>query len=113
MTGHYCPNKKSNNEVWGLAVYKDGPHKDKFITCSDDATLRVWDSNTRKQYCLVHLNKDEKGNQLPIDKKTLGVKDEYKGRSVTISPDGKYIAVGMKTGPVIILDSRFKILRNL
>jgi len=32
------------NEVWGLCTI---PGTNKFITVSDDATLRVWDATTK------------------------------------------------------------------
>jgi WD40 repeat protein len=41
VQGHYSPCKKDNNEVWGLAAF---PNKDQYVTVSDDATLRVWDT---------------------------------------------------------------------
>lgn len=40
MKSHYSPNKKSLNEVWGLAVNPND--QDQFYTCSDDGTLRAW-----------------------------------------------------------------------
>ena len=39
MSGHYAANAKWTNEVWGLSLMKVG---DQFVTCSDDATVRVW-----------------------------------------------------------------------
>lgn len=40
MKGHFCPNLKWTNEVWGLDIFKKDA--DKFATCSDDGTIRVW-----------------------------------------------------------------------
>lgn len=44
MSGHYAPNKVTN-EVWGLSLYK----KKQYLTCSDDATVRVWDIDSKEQ----------------------------------------------------------------
>lgn len=52
MQGHYSPSKKDNNEVWGLASF---PNRDQYVTVSDDATLRVWDTKTRKQIKMISL----------------------------------------------------------
>ncbi len=87
MKGHYSPNKTTGNELWGLAVYGE-QKSDNYITVSDDATLRVWSRSEKKQVNFVALNKDSDGRNLEIDKKTKEIKDEHKGRSVTISPNG-------------------------
>ena len=53
MMGHYTPNKKWTNEVWGLAPYPDG---DKYLTSSDDGTLRIWSTKERKPIKYVRTN---------------------------------------------------------
>ena len=45
VSGHYAPAMQDNNEVWGLAVFPGGTQ---YVSVSDDATLRVWDSAQRK-----------------------------------------------------------------
>lgn len=40
MRSHSSPNKRSLNEIWGLAV--NPQDSDQFYTCGDDATLRSW-----------------------------------------------------------------------
>ena len=43
MKGHYSPNHLWTNEVWGLeTLHTDN---DRFLTCSDDATLRVYSNS--------------------------------------------------------------------
>jgi WD40 repeat protein len=37
--GHYAPNQKWLNEVWGLAVH---PNNKQILSCGDDGTLRVY-----------------------------------------------------------------------
>lgn len=65
--GHYAPLLQDNNEVWGLTAMKN---KNQYITCSDDATMRVWDAETHKQVHCVNLALDGKGKALPKDPKT-------------------------------------------
>ena len=50
MKGHYTPNPMWTNEVWGLAALNC--ENDRYLTCSDDATLRLWSSVKRKLICL-------------------------------------------------------------
>jgi WD40 repeat protein len=42
MKGHYTPNQKWTNEVWGLDVFNTEEHAGVFLTTSDDGTLRIW-----------------------------------------------------------------------
>ena len=58
MKGHYTPNQKWTNEVWGLGVFSDG---DRYVTCSDDATLRIWSISKRK---LLKIARLDRGNFL-------------------------------------------------
>lgn len=53
VTGHYAPKNKDTNEVWGLCAI---PGTDRFVSVSDDATLRVWSASKRKQIELIDLN---------------------------------------------------------
>lgn len=46
MHGHYTPNTQWTNEVWGLAVFPN--NKEIYATCSDDATVRIWDRKEKK-----------------------------------------------------------------
>ena len=55
VVGHYSPSAKYTNEVWGLEVT---PDTDKYITSSDDGTLRVWDAKLRSQIKFVNLAVD-------------------------------------------------------
>jgi hypothetical protein len=45
MNGHWARNNKWTNEIWGLWNLSKG----RFLSVSDDATLRMWDRNERKQ----------------------------------------------------------------
>lgn len=54
MKGHYTPNQKWTNEVWGLGVFSDG---DRYATCSDDATLRIWSISKRKLLKVARLDR--------------------------------------------------------
>jgi microtubule-associated protein-like 6 len=68
-------------ELWGLATH---PHKQYFVTCGDDKTVRLWDANLRRQKAF---------RRLPL-----------KARGAAISPDGTRIALALWDGTVYILD---------
>ena len=46
MKGHYSPNPTWTNEVWGLDVLHT--ENDRYLSCSVDATLRVYSASERK-----------------------------------------------------------------
>lgn len=59
MSGHFTPNAKWTNEVWGLAVFNDN---ERYATCSDDGTLRIWSIKKRHLMDVFDLNT---GNLIP------------------------------------------------
>jgi len=54
MKGHYTPNPQWTNEVWGLTPLNS--EDDRFLTCSDDATLRLWSSKKRCMICVKRFD---------------------------------------------------------
>jgi microtubule-associated protein-like 6 len=100
MAGHYCPNLKWTNEVWGLDILDD----DRYVSVSDDATLRIWNSSSRKCELSVQLDVDVKGNHLPKNPKTKDFQDSCKLRAVTVSHNKKWAAIGCKDGTVRVVD---------
>ena len=59
MVGHFTPNPCWTNEVWGLAALnKDN---ERYITCSDDATLRVYSNLKRKCLGILELDVYDEG----------------------------------------------------
>ncbi|WAR18910.1 EMAL6-like protein [Mya arenaria] len=70
-------------EVWGVAVH---PVKDFCATVSDDKTLRVWDMTDAHR--LVNFKLLPQG-----------------ARCVDFSPDGKFLAVGLRDGSFTVVNS--------
>ncbi|KAL4483877.1 hypothetical protein ABPG72_006252 [Tetrahymena utriculariae] len=95
MKGHFSPNLKWTNEVWGLSVF---PNTDTFATCSDDGTLRIWSLPQRKQLALIKTTLNKDNSETPRDSATGDFADSVKGRAVAVSPEGNTIVVGFKEG---------------
>jgi WD40 repeat protein len=93
---HYSTDPTWTNEVWGLARMRDD---DKFLTCSDDSTLRMWSTSERKCLSRVSLNIDAKGNSL----KTKEAKNSGRLRSLAINPNENLIAVGCYDGTLRVV----------
>lgn len=85
---------------------------DRFVTCSDDGTIIIWDAKTKK-HLKVGSNLlgiflfyvDQNLNVMPLDSKTQDLQDSCKARSVGVSNDGTFIVVGSKDGTVRVFDS--------
>ena len=103
ISGHYAPCNKDNNEIWGMAVFPKA--QSMYVTASDDATLRVWDSKTRKQLKCIPLNIDQAGKEMPLDPVTMELSNATKARSVDVTPDGKLCAVGFRDGSYRIYET--------
>lgn len=69
----------AEGELWGLTVH---PNLHKFVTGSDDGTLRLWDIDTHTQ----------------LGKLTTGP-----ARSAHISPNGRLLACGLKNGGFLLI----------
>lgn len=76
--GHYAPGKPTN-EVWGLCT--DPTAKNLVVTCSDDATIRVWDTKEHKQVACIPLDAPSFGREFPYETqgKNTEVKDAVNG----------------------------------
>ncbi|RYH27855.1 hypothetical protein EON65_12920 [archaeon] len=77
VQGHYM----EKAEVWGLAVH---PSLNRYYTCGDDMTVRLWDA---KHYCQMNAV-------------TLG----SKCRAIACHPDGSQVAVALFDGKLTILE---------
>jgi WD40 repeat protein len=97
---HYAKSNKWTNEVWGLTIL---PDDDRFITCSDDSTIRMWSTSERRCIRRLNLNIDKNGMVLAPDSKTLDTRGCSKLRSVDINRDGTLLAVGCMDGTVRIV----------
>lgn len=97
MKSHSSPNKRSLNEIWGLAV--NPQDSDQFYTCGDDATLRSWSISQKKMLNCVKTNLDQYQNEIKPDE--FGeMPDNTKGRCIAVSQNGIQICVGFKDGTV-------------
>lgn len=104
MRGHFCPNLKWTNEVWGLDIFTDD--KDKFVTCSDDGTFRVWSIGERKQVAFGRTTTTQDGKPEPRDLNTGDFTDKCKARVVCAIPKDEGFVVGMKDGTVRVFDNK-------
>eukprot|EP00636_Phaeomonas_parva_P008104 CAMPEP_0118868616 /NCGR_PEP_ID=MMETSP1163-20130328/12066_1 /TAXON_ID=124430 /ORGANISM="Phaeomonas parva, Strain CCMP2877" /LENGTH=2540 /DNA_ID=CAMNT_0006803335 /DNA_START=188 /DNA_END=7810 /DNA_ORIENTATION=- len=71
-------------EVWGLAAHPSAP---KFVTCGDDATVRVWN---------LEDGQPRRGGRARLGR-------DLKLRALDFSPSGAHIAVAATTGHVYVL----------
>lgn len=74
------------------------------MTVSDDATLRLWSADERKQISLMNLNIDAKGTKLPMEPVTNDLSQSARLRSIAVMCKEKHIAVGCKEGTLRIID---------
>ena len=58
MTGHYTPIQKWLNEIWGIDILKSDD--DKFVSCGDDGTIRMYSIKDRKQIAVGETTLDAK-----------------------------------------------------
>ena len=109
LSAHFSNNPKFTNEVWGLTVpLENSSH---YITCSDDATLRLWDLDNKEEIACAKLDFDQHMKKLKRDSTTGDWPDEAKGRCLAVSKDG-YIIVGCKDGSIKIFDDNLKALSS-
>ncbi|EAR94225.2 HELP domain protein (macronuclear) [Tetrahymena thermophila SB210] len=102
VKGHYTPNKKWTNEVWGLST--NPQNEDIFYTCSDDGTLRAWSISQKKQDKCIRTILDSNNSEIPPNNQTGDLSDSVKGRSIAVNCDG-FVAVGFKDGSIRLYDS--------
>ncbi|KAG7466406.1 hypothetical protein MATL_G00164500 [Megalops atlanticus] len=73
-------NGHMDGPIWGLGTH---PTRDVFLSAAEDGTVRLWDIPEKKM----------------LNKVNLG----HPARTVTYSPEGDMVAIGMKNGEFIIL----------
>ena len=113
------------NEVWGLAALNN--EDDRYLTCSDDATMRLWSSVKRKMITMKRFSlerskkkkyefafEDPSSKQEHSKKKVKGSGgkkgkakkyDLVAARCVGINMTDTIIAVGMKLGCIMVISA--------
>lgn len=104
MKGHYTPTRYWTNEVWGLDTFKS--NKDLYLSCSDDATLRIYSTKKRRCLKIIRLDVNKLGKIIKLKKieGKPGLPKNKQARSVGISPDDSLIVIGMNDGTCVVGD---------
>lgn len=111
MQGHYFPSRSQKDKILGLVVMKDG---DKFITVSDDATLRMWSTKNRNLERYLPLNRNEDDQFIEVDDKTGENKASVKLTAIDISSSEEFIVVGARDGTLkVIITKDLKLIHTL
>jgi len=121
VEGHF----DTRGEVWGVAAH---PRMQRFVTCGDDMTVRLWEAKGMKQLEIVHMGAKVRAVCIYPDGSQIAVAT-YEGRvhilsadlhtevaQVTVSshwietmaysPDGKLLAVGSHDSTIYLLETR-------
>lgn len=99
--GHYAPVNFLTNEAWGLCVF---PNQLRYATVSDDATLRVWDTVSKKQVSMMRLDTDLSGAKiLPLKDGSISLSAQ--ARCLEINKTEEYLALGMRDGSVRVYNA--------
>lgn len=105
LSGHYSHSTVWTNEVWGLERFNKDD--DKYLTCSQDGTLREWSVSKKCQLRAMRLDIDEKGSVLPLSTEPKSKNDvQEKGKLMCVGIDmtDKTAVVGCKDGTVRFID---------
>jgi microtubule-associated protein-like 6 len=112
LSGHYARNAQWTNEIWGLTALSNS----RYITVSDDGTLRLWSAVEHRELNCLKMDVDIKGVPLEKDKVTGDLVDSAKLRSVAVCQEEKHVAVGCLDGTVRIVNvekwQQIRIIRN-
>ena len=89
--------------VTGAGFLPDGK---KFITCSLDGTLRLWDTEeARKHHKTMEDSKGDGKPEVPKPLLSVSAHSGYGVNCLSISPDGKQVATGAVDGTIKIWDT--------
>jgi len=102
INGHFAPRTDWTNELWGLTIFNQS---DKFVTCSDDGKVKIWDAVKHEMIKSISLTLDKKGENIEMDPHYKNLSKEMQGRAVDIHPKGALIAVGMNDGTLRVFES--------
>jgi WD40 repeat protein len=95
INGHFAPRNDWTNEAWGLSIF---PSAEKYVSCSDDGKIKVWDTKQRKLIKSIDLNLDNKGQLVQLDANWKKLTKNMQGRAIDISKNGELLAVGLNDG---------------
>jgi hypothetical protein len=99
--GHYAPKKTALNEAWGLDITGEGL----IHTCSEDGTVRCFDTIEHKMNWYADLNKDATGKSMPMDPATKDLGLASQAKCVASCKEKNAIAVGMCDGSLRIYEN--------
>lgn len=99
--GHYAPKRSGLNEAWGLDLNGDN----RITSCSEDGTLRVFNTVTHEMEWYADMNLDIDGKRIPDDASTKDLSSAAQAKAVAACPEKNVLAVAMVDGSMRIYQS--------
>ena len=104
MRAHHSKTKSSSSKVSGVCLHTTD--LDKFMTCGDDGTIRIWSMSEKRCSRVIDLNIDENSMRLSNDPNTNEIREMSRLICLDIDHKSEFMAVGCLDGTVRVINMK-------
>ncbi len=94
--------RTEESKINGICIQYSAP--DRFLTCGDDGTVRIWSIQEKRCLFVIDLNIDQQGMVLSLDPNTKQIREVSRLTSIDVDFTSSFAAVGCFDGSVRIIN---------